>query len=75
MPPLFAGRLECGSHAAVAGGDAREYTFTGLAPDTAYKIRVQAVNKLGEGARSPTLLAQTVQGACLSGFFLPAWIA
>ena len=51
-----------------SGGDALEYTLTGLTADTQYDIQVRAVNAVGDGTWSATVTATTVSAsACVAG--------
>ena len=51
-----------------SGGDALEYTLTGLTVGTEYDIQVRAVNAVGDGPWSATVTATTVSAsACVAG--------
>ena len=51
-----------------SGGDALEYTLTGLTADTQYDIQVRAENEVGDGPWSVTNTATTVSAsACVAG--------
>ena len=43
----------------VSGGDTRQTTISGLSPSTTYSIQVAAVNSVGIGEYSPSVIVQT----------------
>ena len=55
-----------------SGGDALEYTLTGLTADTEYDIQVRAVNAVGDGPWSATVTATlTTVSTCAAGVAVP----